>query len=190
MTLRRHIIRGKGCQNCRSSDRWACCITLCAFSARGLRLCAVTEELKPGIPCQAVVPGWDRSPQPEKRKGKNRAWLVHVGSGAADNNNGNNYKSNSNYVWPVRAGEWNALASDDTTCFVCTGMCRIKLKADTFPPQEGRVREGAVSDVISSRCQTSPLLTSPRVGEEIIFCESITFEINKKLHHKKSLTFR
>ncbi len=35
------------------------------------------------------------------------------------------------------------------------------------------IREGAFSDVISSRCKTSPLLTSPRLGEEIAYCESI-----------------
>ena len=34
-----------------------------------------------------------------------RAWLVHVGSGAADDYSGNYYKSNSSYVWPVRAGQ-------------------------------------------------------------------------------------
>ncbi len=40
-------------------------------------------------------------------------------------------------------------------------------------PRRGRVREGAFSDVISTRYKTSSLLTSPRLGEEITFCESI-----------------
>ncbi len=34
------------------------------------------------------------------------------------------------------------------------------------------VREGAFSAVISTRFKTSPLLTSPRLGEEIAFCLS------------------
>ncbi|MFN3480894.1 MAG: reverse transcriptase domain-containing protein [Thermodesulfovibrionales bacterium] len=87
---------------------WQVCIVipLCAHPAR--RALADSQAYRRGLPDEGLISGWANVQSNNYwssttyANNTDNAWIVNMWNGNVNANN----KTNNNYVWPVRAGEW------------------------------------------------------------------------------------